>query len=269
MSRAPRVRRRARLGFSFRFAVALLWPFMRVMVRWDLTGTERLTQEEGGIIAAPNHTSWFDPLVVAYTLWQADRPPRFLGKESVFRIPFFGRIITNAGQIPVYRDTTEARTAIRDALTALDAGECVVVYPEGTITRDPDLWPMSAKTGAVRLALSSGRPLFPIAQWGSQLVMGPYRKEFRILPRKTIRVVVGAPVDLSDLAGRPIDGETLAIGGERLMDAITGLLAGIRHEQPPATRMTFRSSRAAGPPQEGPVEPVDADPDTPPDASAA
>jgi 1-acyl-sn-glycerol-3-phosphate acyltransferase len=240
MGRAPRVRRRQPLGFSFRFAVAILWPFMRWAVRWEFSGTERLTQAEGGIIAAPNHTSWFDPLVVAYTLWQADRPPRFLGKESVFRVPVFGRIITHAGQIPVYRDTAEARTAIRDALSALDRGECVVVYPEGTITRDPGLWPMSAKTGAVRLALTSGRPLFPIAQWGSHLVMGPYQKEFRILPRKTIRVVVGEPVDLSDLLGRPLDGETLGIGGDRLMDAITSLVAGIRQEAPPATRMTFR-----------------------------
>ena len=245
MRRAPYVRRRARLGFSYRFAVAVLWPLMRYLVKWDIEGAERLTDAEGGVIVAPNHLSWFDPPVVAFALWEADRPPRFLGKEAVFRVPVMGRIITNAGQIPVYRETADAASAIRDALAALDAGECVVVYPEGTITRDPDLWPMSAKTGAVRLALMSGRPLFPMVQWGSHEVMGPYRREFRILPRKTMRIRVGPPIDLSDLADGPPDAEALAVAGDRLMDAITAMEAEIRQEQPPATRMVFRRDSAA------------------------
>jgi 1-acyl-sn-glycerol-3-phosphate acyltransferase len=206
---------------------------MRFVVRWEVEGTERITEADGGIIVAPNHTSWFDPPVVAFALWQADRPPRFLGKESVFRVPVFGWLIAHAGQIPVYRETAEARTAIRDALSAL-------VYPEGTITRDPGIWPMSAKTGAVRLALASGRPLFPMVQWGSHFVMGPYKKELRILPRKTIRIRVGDPIDLSDLDHSSPDAATLALGGERLMDAITAMLADIRQEEPPATRMVFR-----------------------------
>jgi 1-acyl-sn-glycerol-3-phosphate acyltransferase len=234
------VRRSQRLGLSFRFAVALLWPIMRVGVRWDIEGDERLTAAEGGVVVAPNHLSWFDPFVVAYVLWAADRPPRFLGKEAVFRIPFFGRIVANAGQIPVYRETHEAASAVRDALAALEKGECVVVYPEGTITRDPEIWPMSAKTGAVRLALMSGRPLIPMAQWGAHQVMGPYEKEFRLLPRKTMHVKVGDAVDLTDLEGKPLDASTLAIGGERLMDAITALLADLRHETPPITRMVYR-----------------------------
>jgi 1-acyl-sn-glycerol-3-phosphate acyltransferase len=234
------VRRAQRLGASYRFTVALLWPIMRSIVAWDVQGSERLTQSEDGIIVAPNHLSWFEPPVVAFALWQADRPPRFLGKEAVFRVPIFGRLIKNAGQIPVYRDSAEVAVAIRDALSALDGGECVVVYPEGTITRDPDMWPMAAKTGAVRLALVSGAPLFPMAQWGAQEVMRPYAKELKLFPRKTMHIRVGDPVDLSDLADRPLDAQTLAIGGERLMDAITALLGEIRQETPPSTRMVFR-----------------------------
>jgi 1-acyl-sn-glycerol-3-phosphate acyltransferase len=243
MARMTRVHRRQHLGFAYRITVAILWPLMRVIVKWDVEGAERLTDAEGGIIVAPNHTSWFDPPVVAFALWQADRPPRFLGKESVFRVPVFGWIIAHAGQIPVYRESTEARTAIRDALAALDDGQCVVVYPEGTITRDPDIWPMSAKTGAVRLALASGRPLFPMVQWGTHFVMGPYKKELRILPRKTIRIRVGDPIDLSDLDHASPDAATLTRGGDRLMDAITAMLADIRQEEPPATRMVFRRDR--------------------------
>lgn len=252
MRRAPYVRRRAKLGFSYRFAVLVLWPLMRYLVRWDIQGAERITDEEGGVVVAPNHLSWFDPPVVAFALWEADRPPRFLGKEAVFRVPVFGRIITNAGQIPVYRETADAASAIRAALAALDEGECVVVYPEGTITRDPDLWPMSAKTGAVRLALISGRPLIPMLQWGAHEVMGPYRKEFRILPRKTMHIRFGDPIDLSDLAGRELDGATLAAASTRLMDAITAMEADVRGEDPPATRMVFRRDPAA--PEDGPTE---------------
>ncbi len=243
MRRAPRVRRRQRLGFSYRFVVAVLWPLLRTIVKWDIDGTERLTESEGGVVVAPNHLSWFDPPVVAFAMWQADRPPRFLGKEAVFRTPVFGSLITRAGQIPVYRETADAASAVRDALAALGSGECVVVYPEGTITRDPELWPMSAKTGAVRLALMSGCPLFPMVQWGSHEVMAPYKKEFRIFPRKTMRIRVGDPVDLSDLAGRPLDAATLAIAGDRLMDAITAMLAEVRGEDPPETRMVFRRDR--------------------------
>lgn len=235
-----RVSRSTRIGFAYRVAVILLWPFLRTAVRWDIRGTKELTEDDGGIIVAPNHLSWFDPLSVSYALWTADRPPRFLAKEPLFRVPVIGRIIRGAGQIPVYRETKDAANAIRDALAALDRGECVVVYPEGTMTRDPGLWPMSAKTGAVRMALMSGSPLYPMAQWGPQEIMAPYVKEFHILPRKTIHIRVGEPVDLSDLMGRPVDAQTMRIAGERLMDAITGLLAEIRQEDPPETRMVFR-----------------------------
>ena len=233
---SSRVTRRSPLGFSYRFAVALLWPLMRTLVAWDIRGTEKFSRQPGGVIVATNHMSWFDPLVVAFAVWSADRPPRFLAKESVFRVPIAGRIITGAGQIPVYRETSDASSAIRDALTALDRDECVVVYPEGTITKDPDIWPMRAKTGAVRLALLSGCPLYPMAHWGAQEVMAPYAKEFRIWPRKTMHVVVGDPIDLSDLADKPLDADTFHEAGDRLMAAITALLAEIREESPPEGR---------------------------------
>lgn len=240
MTRVQRVRRRQPLGFAFRLAVFILWPLMRWLVKWDIQGTENISTVDGGVVVAPNHTSWFDPPVVAFALWEVDQPPRFLGKEAVFTVPVIGRIIAGAGQIPVYRETTDAANAIRDALAALDRGDCVVVYPEGTITRDPDLWPMSGKTGAVRLALMSGRPLVPMAQWGSHLVMGPYRKELRLWPRKTMRIRFGPPVDLSDLG--PMDGRTLTEGTDRLMDAITALVAKARGETPPAQRYVHRRS---------------------------
>jgi 1-acyl-sn-glycerol-3-phosphate acyltransferase len=227
------------LGWGFRVAVFLLWLPMQLVTKRDWQGLENLENDPGGIIVAPNHTSWFDPLVVAHMLWSRDRPPRFLAKESVFRVPIMGQIITSAGQVKVYRETAEAVDAVRDAVSAVEGGECIVVYPEGTITRDPGLWPMQGKTGAARIALATGRPLLPLAQWGAQDVMPPYRRQLRLFPRKTMHVRIGAPVDLSDLASRPLDADTLRIATDRLMDAMTGLLADIRDESPPKERMVF------------------------------
>lgn len=235
-----RVRRRQRLGWGFRTAVFLLWPMMRWLTISEWRGAERLCHQPGGIIVTTNHISWFDPLSIAFLLWQSDWPPRFLAKESVFRVPVVGSIITSAGQIPVYRETADAVEAVRDAIAAVEAGECVVVYPEGTITRDPGLWPMQGKTGAARVALATGAPLYPVAQWGAQEVIGPYRKQFRILPRKRMRLSVGEPVDFSDLRGRPMDAETLRIATDRIMDALTDQLAEIRHQSPPTERYVFR-----------------------------
>ena len=226
------MRRKWRLGPGYRIAVFLLWPLMMAFPKPDWQGMENLNDDDGGIIVAVNHNSWFDPLVIAHALWDNDRPPRFLAKESVFRVPIAGSIITSAGQIPVYRETREAVAAVRDAITAVNAGECVVVYPEGTITKEPNLWPMTGKTGAARIALATGRPVIPMAQWGATDVIAPYKKELRLLPRKTMHVRVGPAVDLSDLAGLPLDQATLEIATNRIMDAITGLLADIRDEEP-------------------------------------
>ena len=239
--RVPRVRRRWALGWGFRFAVVVLWPMLMIFTKRDWRGTENLEVDPGGIVVATNHLSWFDPLSISLLLWNHDRPPRFLAKESVFSVPFVGSVITSAGQIPVYRETTEAIAAVRDAVAAIDRGECVVVYPEGTITRDPDLWPMEGKTGAARIALATGCPVIPIAQWGPQLVIGPYRREFRLLPRKTMQLRVGPPVDLDDLRGLPMDVETLRIATERIMVAITSMLSDMRGIPAPAQR--FRLHR--------------------------
>jgi 1-acyl-sn-glycerol-3-phosphate acyltransferase len=250
-----RVRHGKKLGFWYAVAIGLLRPGMLTLTKRDWRGTENLqagilpdgTQQP--IVVCPNHISWFDPLESAHFLYDSGRPPRFLGKESVFRVPIAGRIITGAGQIPVYRETKDAASSVRAAVAAIEQGECVVVYPEGTITRDPGLWPMTGKTGAARIALMTGAPVIPVAQWGAQEVIGPYRKEFRILPRKVMRVTAGPPVDLDDLRGRDLDAKTLREATERIVAAITALLEGIRGETAPAERFDLRAARAAAAPE--------------------
>lgn len=240
------MRRKWRLGPGYRIAVFLLWPLMMAFTKRDWQGLENVNTDDGGIIVTVNHISWFDPLVISHALWDNDRPPRFLAKESVFRVPIAGAIIRSAGQIPVYRETREAVAAVRDAITAVNAGECVVVYPEGTITKDPDMWPMAGKTGAARIALATGRPVIPMAQWGAIDVIRPYKKELRILPRKTMHVRVGKAIDFSDLADLPMDQATLEIATNRIVDAMTALLAEIRDEQAPAERHRPGRRRTSG-----------------------
>jgi 1-acyl-sn-glycerol-3-phosphate acyltransferase len=228
--------------------MVLLKPPMMVFTKRDWQGTEHLLVDgslASGLVVSANHISWFDPLEMAHVLHDNGRPPRFLGKESVFRVPVVGRIIAGAGQIPVYRESRDAYQAVRAAIVAAQAGECVVVYPEGTISREPGLWPMTGKSGAVRIALAAGVPLVPAAQWGAHEVIGPYRKEFRLLPRKTMRVRFGPPVDLNDLRGRPLDSATLDAATDRLMDAITALLEEIRSEQAPTERFDLAAHRRA------------------------
>ena len=241
------------LGLPFRFAVSVLKPPLTVFTRRDWQGSQWLRQEyppSDGLVVATNHLSWFDPLPMAHLLWDNGRPPRFLGKEAVFKVPVVGQLLLDCGQIPVYRDSDGAADSVRAAVAAVKAGESVVVYPEGTITRDPELWPMSGKTGAARIALLGNVPVVPVAQWGPQRVMRPYVKEFNVLPPKTMHMRVGPPVDLDDLRGREIDAGLLAQATERIMDALTEQLEHIRGESSPPERLDFRSWREANTTQE-------------------
>jgi len=117
-----------------------------------------------------------------------------------------------------------------------------VFFPEGTLTRDPDGWPMVGKTGAARLALASRAPVVPIAQWGAEQLLAPYGKVFKPIPPKHVAVHAGPPVDLSDLYDRPLDTATLREATERIMAAITRQLEEIRGAQAPAERFDMRKN---------------------------
>ena len=201
---------------------------------------------EGGFITVVNHNSYLDPLSYAHFQYNTGRVPRFLAKEALFRKGIVGRFMRGTGQIPVYRDTSEAADAFRAAVEAVNEGKCVAFYPEGTLTRDPNLWPMEGKTGAARVALRTRAPVIPVAQWGAHEVMPPYAKErrFRPFPRKTLTVVAGKPIDLSEFYDQEPTVEVLRQVTDRIMSAITDLLAEIRNETPPAERYVYRRTPA-------------------------
>jgi 1-acyl-sn-glycerol-3-phosphate acyltransferase len=184
---------------------------------------------------AANHLSMADPLVVAHYLHDHGRPPRFMAKASIFDVPVAGRLLRQVGQIPVHRESSNARLSVQGAVEAVGAGECVVVYPEATLTRDPDLWPMRGKTGVARIALEAGCPVIPLAQWGAHRLLAPYSSVPHLFPPPLMTVRAGPPVDLAGLAG-PRSARALREGTDRIMSAIVALLEQIRGESAPAER---------------------------------
>jgi 1-acyl-sn-glycerol-3-phosphate acyltransferase len=210
-------------------------PFIRGIATITVRNPEKLPAT-GAFILAPNHMSNIDPVIVAVAVWRLGRAPRFLAKASLFTIPVVGAALRSIGQIPVDRGGA-ARGAIplSAAKRLIAEGQGVIVYPEGSLTRDPDLWPMRGKTGGARLALQLGLPVIPVAHWGAQTLMPVNTTKLRLKPRARIELVFGDPVDLEDL-GRVADKHALATATDRIMAAITGLLEDLRGETAPAER---------------------------------
>lgn len=220
-------------GALRRFAAGVVRPTSMLLTRRIWLGRENVPPT-GGVVVACNHLSEFDPFVIAHYVYDAGRFPRFLGKDGVFSIPVVGRLLHGVGQIPVYRESSRAAEALRAAVDAARDGACVVVYPEATITRDPESWPMTGKTGAVRIALGADVPLVPLATWGAQDLL-PYSGGPRPFPRKTVRVTTGRPVDLSAYQGRVDDPVAMAAATDVVMRSIADLLAPLRGERAPET----------------------------------
>ena len=220
-------------GFWYRVLEVTLRPLLLAVTKRDWRGGEYL-QEPGGIVVAMNHLSYFDPLVAAHFCNDNGRPARFLAKSELFKVPLVGSILKGAGQIPVRRGSADASASLKSAVEALTRGECIVVYPEGTLTRNADFWPMAGKTGVARIALKTGCPAIPAAQWGPQEVINPRTKSIRPFPRKTMHVWAGPAVDLDDLREQPMTATVLREATVRIMQAVTDLLAQQRGEVPPS-----------------------------------
>lgn len=210
----------------------LFRPGMNMLMGKDWHGLDTLP--DTGYIAVANHVSEVDPIAVGHVVFSGGNTPHFMAKESLFRVPALGALMRSLKQIPVARgDRFKARESLELAKQVLAEGGAIIIYPEGTLTRDPDLWPMRAKTGAARLALNTGVPLVPITHWGLQSWLPQYARLPRLLPRKRYTLRVGAPVDLSDLRDRPLTRTVLAEATERIEAALTEGVAQLRGQTPP------------------------------------
>lgn len=230
-----------RRGWAFTVAVAILKPVLTVTTRPRWVDPEKIPAQ-GGFVLALNHISHIDPLTAAHLVYDSGRLPRYLAKDALFRNRWLGDFLEAAGQIPVYRLSERAVGAYDAAVAAVEQGKCVVVYPEGTITRDPGLWPMRGKSGAARIALATGCPVVPVGQWGAHEVLPPYTAVPHLVPRRTIAMKVGDPVDLADLAEQEPTPAVIGEATDRIMAAVAGLVADLRGEPAPAERYDPRAT---------------------------
>ncbi|GGS17170.1 lysophospholipid acyltransferase family protein [Actinokineospora fastidiosa] len=223
-----RVPRRGR-GFWFSLAIDLIWPLMALSARLRFAGS---LPQRGGVVLASNHLSFADPVTVTAFTLAAGRIPRYLAKASLWKVPGIKQVLDGGGHIPVVRDTAQARAAYVGAVEAVKRGECVMFFPEAGFSDDVSHWPSTrVKNGVARVAMETGAPVIPVVNWGTHELLPAHARFPRLFPRRTVQIVAGPPVDLSDLTG--IDRETLNEATKRIMHAITELLAELRGEEPP------------------------------------
>lgn len=220
--------------------VVLKPPILAVASRTWIDGTK--IPASGGCLVVFNHISHADPLLAAHFVYDHGRLPNYLAKSGLFKNRLLGGFLRTVGQIPVERLTVSAVGAYDAAVEAVRNGQCVVVYPEGTLTRDPGLWPMTGKSGAARIALETHCPVIPVGQWGAQDLLKPYAAKPDLFPRKHITMKAGDPVVLDDLYDQPRTQAVVQEATDRIMDALTSLVEEIRGTQAPAQRFDPRKA---------------------------
>jgi 1-acyl-sn-glycerol-3-phosphate acyltransferase len=199
----------------------LLRPPVRRLLRWRVEGVDRIPAS-GPVLLASNHLSYFDPIAVANLTDLAGRRVRYLAKAELFRNRLLGAALRSMGQIPVERGTGDT-SALDVAAAALRAGECVHVFPEGTIS--DDLEPMAGKTGVARMARAAGVDVMTVGLWGTQRVIPPKGRKGKRF-RTPITVVVGETVPVGPSANPR---ETT----DRIMAGICAAVAEARRLYPP------------------------------------
>lgn len=206
---------------TYVLARSALFPPLHLGIRWTIEGAQ-LVPVRGPVILASNHVSYLDPLVLAYLADRRHRKVRFLAKAELFEKGLLGPLLRSAGQIPVRRGSADAASSLDAAVDALRRGECVTVFPEGTISLD--LEPMAGKSGTARLAQASGVPVTPVGLWGVQRIMFKGRKPaWRTGIAET--VVVGPPVHIGA-------NEDMRAATDRIMAAICAQVARAREIYP-------------------------------------
>ncbi|MGH4011372.1 MAG: lysophospholipid acyltransferase family protein [Pseudonocardiaceae bacterium] len=240
----------------------------------ELSGTLPESLRGRPFLLAANHIGVFDAAVLLSACHRLGVAPRFVTNRGLFDTPLIGGLLRRAGHLGV--DPLAAGCAVRGTalLPQLSSDRPVLIYPEGRISTDPDLWPDRGQTGLARLALATGLPVLPLSQWGAHEVIPAATPPVRSLPglvrlttvwlhavrlrhRVRFRVHAGPPVDLTGLhPGRPGDAMR---AHARIMLALTAGLVPLRTDQPGAPSMdpTRSQSRPSPwrPPQDVPAAP--------------
>ncbi|NBW73937.1 MAG: 1-acyl-sn-glycerol-3-phosphate acyltransferase [Microbacteriaceae bacterium] len=232
----PELKPGKEITWQIRLLAFILRPWVRLLYKVEVTGMENLPRT-GGYVLAANHVTTVDALAVAYMMYfRLHRAPHFLAKEGLFKTPIVGPVLLAVGQIPVFRGQRTNTDPMEAAYKVLRAGHVIGIFPEGTLTRDPDLWPMRGRTGAIRLAIETGVPIVPVGQWGTEEVMETYSSKLRPKPWHKVRMIIGEPIEVAKFVGKKSSTEDLVGVTDQVMAEITKLVEKLRGEKAPAKR---------------------------------
>jgi len=166
----------------------------KIVFRIKVSGREHFPKS-GGFILATNHRSYFDPLLVGS--W-APRQVYFLAKQELFKNKFFGRIITATNALPVRRGTID-RNALKLCLDAIDGGDGLTIFPEGTRAKGADF--LEPKPGVAMIATQAKVPIVP------GYVHGSNRLKDCFWGRDRLRIRFGKPILPEDIESSAVDKE--------------------------------------------------------------
>jgi 1-acyl-sn-glycerol-3-phosphate acyltransferase len=222
---------------TWRILLVTARVLVAAVCRLRVTGELSPRLRSGPVILAANHIGPFDPVAVTAACRLRRIAPRLMATGGLFRTPVVGSVMRAAGHIRINRRRADVADALADVSDALARHALVLGYPEGRITLDPGMWPERGKTGLARVALRTGAPVVPVAQWGAHEVMAwgggaPMLATLlrSILRRPIVRVHFGTPVDLSDLVETTPGAAQRAT--DRIIDAITAELKPLRADEP-------------------------------------
>lgn len=235
-----------------RIAAAPLWPAWDAVLHYAaplaslagrITVTGGVDPEllAGPLIVVANHIGDYDAIVLAPSLYKVGIRPRFLATRGLMTAPVLGPLLERAGFIRVDRGSNDARHSLTVTDSALNNDGHIVVYPEGRIGLDRDLWPERGRSGVARMALRSRVPVIPVSSWGAHEVLC-YADDARKIPsfarsiwrQPELKVHVGPPVPLDDLvATRSGDANRAR---SRIIAAITMQLQELRRHEPDRPR---------------------------------
>lgn len=221
------------IHFGTRIVANILRPIVRALYRVEVKGIENVPKT-GAYVLGANHVTYLDALAVAYLVYfKLHRTPHFLAKGNLFKAPVIGSILLGVEQVPVYRGGHTNREPMDAANAMLQNGRVIAIFPEGTLTREPDGWPMRGKIGALRMALENDVPFIPMAQWGTEAVLPTYSRKLRPKPWHKVRMIIGEELDLSAYRGRKLSNQEYIDVTELAMKAITKLTEELRGGKAP------------------------------------
>lgn len=201
------------MTFTYWFFKNLAKLLAKIFFRFRVIHPERLPQS-GGLILAANHQSYFDPPLVGIC---SKRAVHYLARKTLMEWPFFGPLFPNMNVIPVDRDGNDM-SALKTVIRKIKEGAGVVLFPEGTRSRDGKLQPGQAGVGLV--IAKTLAPVVPVRIFGSYEAFPRGSKGVKLRP---ISVVIGEPIHFTKEDVANADRDTYRQLSQRVMDAIAKL----------------------------------------------